>query len=198
LSPLDGVTIERWNSKRFGGVGTPRIAKRTRPVRAIVIHSTEGGEKLGSARNVASWLDHPDARGNYHYICDAGGIIQFAPDERAAWGANTANHWVISVALCGTAKQTREQWLDPLSSAGLTNAAKLCAALCIEHGLEVAKLTHEQIRAVHSKSSDATGFLGHVDVRDALGSGTHWDPGEGFPYLEFLLAVRGYVELACT
>jgi N-acetyl-anhydromuramyl-L-alanine amidase AmpD len=198
LSPLEGVTVERWASKRFGGVGAPKIATRTRPVRAIVIHSTEGGEKLGSARSVASWLDNPGAKGNYHYICDASGVIQFVPDARAAWHANAANQWTIGVALCGTAKQTREQWLDPLSSAGLTNAARLCASLCIEHGIDVAKLTHEQIRAVSSKSSDATGFLGHVDVRDALGSGTHWDPGEGFPYLEFLLAVRGYVELAGT
>lgn len=192
---MSNLTITKHNSKRFGGVGAPKITKRTRKIQGLVIHTTEGHEKTGSARNTCAWWDNPAAKGNAHYVCDDQTIIQFIPDDRAAWHATAANQYTIGIEICGKAGQTQEQWYDEYSIKTLINAAKLCAKLCVEHDIEVRKLTHAEIQDIHNRKSDITGFLGHVDVRDALKSGSHWDPGPNFPWLDFLYSVLQYKEI---
>lgn len=204
-----GLVIEAWVSKKFGA-DCKLLPQRKRRVQGIVIHATDGNERMGAARDCCAWFDvvaykDPKSgaivkkpRGEAHYACDARDVVRYADPNRNVAHANAVNEWTIGVEIVGKANQTREQWLDELSTGALVSAAKLCAYLCVTHGIEVAKLTHEQIRAVHSRSSDATGFLGHVDVRDALGSGNHYDPGPHFPWLEFLLSVRAYVEIGAS
>lgn len=192
-------TIERWKSKRFGGVGCPKLGTRKRAIRGIVLHSTEGRETKGSAAASCAWFDNPKAGGNAHYCCDANTVIQYADDCRPAWHASAANQWSIGVEIVGRAAQSPDEWLDPYSLATLDNAARLCAILCNLHGIEVRKLTPSEILSIHAGPPvEVSGFLGHVDVTRVLKSGSHTDPGPSFPYLEFLLAVRGYIELGAT
>lgn len=191
------MTIERLDSKRFGGVGCPRLGARKRRIQALVIHSTEGGETMGSRRGVCSWWDNPAAVGNAHVVVDAGGAIQYAEDDRAAWHASQANHWGKGYEICGRANQTREQWLDDLSTGALRLAAQLMAADCDRYGIEVRWLSDSELLMIHAGDELVTGITDHATIDRVWPKkrGGHTDPGGAFPRHDYLLAVRGYLEL---
>lgn len=190
------IEIERWNSKRFGGVGCPKLAMRTRRLQVGTIHCTAGSEKIGARRNVCTWWDDPRAGGNAHHVIDAGGIVEFAPDNRVAWHASQANSWSKGYEFCGLASQTRAAWLDDLSTGGLRLGAQLMARDAITYGWEVRWLTDEELLAIHAGNTALTGFTDHATIdRVWKKKSPHWDPGPDFPTVDLLLAVRGYVEL---
>lgn len=186
-----------WNSTRFGGVGCPKLSMRTRRIQALVIHCTDGGEALGSARGVCSWWDNPAAAGNAHKVYEKGGIYRYAADDRAAWHASQANQWSLGYEFCGKAGQTREQWLDDLSVGGLRLGAEDMARDCQTYGIEVAWLTDDHLRAIHGGNTQITGITDHatIDRVWAKKSGGHYDPGPNFPTVDLLLAIRGYLQL---
>lgn len=190
------VTAKPWASKRFGGTGAPKLKTRELPATVFTIHTTEGAERAGSAAGACSWFDNPESMGNANDVADADGVIEFAPTSKLTWHAGGINAVSISLEICGKAGQSMADWRDDWSTKALTNAAKRAAAKCIETGIEVRKLTDDEIRACKAGATDVTGFAGHVDVNRALGvKGGHYDPGPLFPWQDFLLAVRGYIEL---
>ena len=204
---IHAFVIDQWKSKKFGGIGAPKLALRNRDIQGLLIHCTDGGERPGSAPGVCSWFDtieYKDPKsgkmlkkgpGEAHVIADPGQIIQFADWNRVANHGNAANGWTIGLEICGKASQTREEWLDDLSVGALKRAAWVSAYLCKKFGIEVRKLQPQEILDIHGKKSQLTGFLGHVDVTQVLKSGSHYDPGPNFPWLEFLVAVQGYLSL---
>ncbi len=179
-------------------------------MRAIVLHSTEGTETPNSDEGACSWWDNPASRGNCHYVC-GDEVICFAFDDRNSWHANAACPWTVGVEIVGKAAQTGPstelpfsmtdengkpfEWLDAFSLTGLDHAARLCAYLCITHGIEVRRLDDREIRLLHAGDTALSGFLTHSDVTRALKSGSHTDPGKGFPMLQFLTAVDGWVKI---
>ena len=200
--------IKLWPSTKFGGRGCPDMKDRTKVIRAIMVHATDGSERMNSAGGVCAWWDvtkykdaktgelKTKARGEAHFVCDPGQVICYAPANRNVPHGNAGSGWSIGVEITGLAKQTREEWLDQLSRGALTFAAQLCADLCIVHTIEVRKLTPDEIKAINAGTdTTTTGFCAHVDMRDVLKSGTHYDPGPHFPWLEFLVAVRGYITI---
>ena len=190
------VVAKPWNSKRFGGTGCPKLKDRQVPATVYTIHTTEGGERAGSAAGACAWFDNPASMGNAGDVADADGVIEFAPSNKLTWHAGGINAVSLSLEICGKAGQTQSEWQDAWSTKALKNAARRAAAKCIEHGIEVRKLTDDEIRACKAGKSDVSGFAGHVDVNRALGvKGGHWDPGPLFPWADFLIAVRGYIEL---
>lgn len=190
------MNITNWNSKRFGGVGCPKLALRTRAIQVAVLHCTAGSEKVGARNNVCTWWDQPQAGGNAHVVIDAGGVTQFAADNRVAWHASQANGWGKGYEICGLAEQTKEQWLDDLSVGGLRLAAELLARDAITYGWEVRWLTDEELLAIHAGDTTITGFTDHATVdRVWKKKSPHWDPPPSFPRLDLLLAIRGYHQL---
>lgn len=200
--------IKLWPSTKFGGRGVPNMKNRTRRIQSLMIHATDGSERMNSANGVCAWWDvtkyqdaktgetKTKARGEAHYVCDPGQVICYAPPARNVPHGNAGSPWSIGIEITGLAKQTTEEWLDQLSRGALTFAAQLCADLCIVHEIEVRKLTPAEIKAINAGTdTTTTGFCGHVDMRDVLKSGTHYDPGPNFPWLDFLIAVRGYVSI---
>lgn len=188
--------IENWASKRFGGIGCPRLKKRMRKPQAIGLHCTDGSEQLRARLNVCHWFDQPAAAGNTHLISDASGVSRYAADDRSAWSATKTNEFGLHIEFCGKL-QTREQWLDELSSGGLRHGAIACAVWCIKYGFEVRLLSDEELKAIVAGDTAITGFFTHEQV-DRLWppkKNPHRDPGKDFPMLDFLLAVRGYIEI---
>lgn len=151
----------------------------------IVIHSTEGHEGSGSTdANVAAGIAVAKAGKSFHYVVDADSATQCVPDELTAWHARkTGNARGIGVEICGTAKQTRAQWLDTASLATLNNAARLIADLCVRHGIPPVVLGAEELKR------NLSGITTHAAVSAAWGESTHWDPGPDFPLDEFVRAV---------
>lgn len=187
--------FRQWVSR----VPSPNTSKRPAGVspRVIVIHSTESHERPGAARAVAqNWFALAKARVSAHYLVDPLEVVQCVPDELAAWHAGKINSVSIGIELCGKAGQSADEWLDEHSKATLGRAAGLVAYLCKLHSIEVRVLTDAELLASLTDPS-TTGIVGHVDCSRVLG-GTHWDPGPSFPWLDFMIAVRGYLELLDT
>jgi N-acetyl-anhydromuramyl-L-alanine amidase AmpD len=118
-------------------------------------------------------------------VCDSDSIVQCVPDDRRSWAAGTkGNDLGIHVELCGRAKQTAAEWLDPVSLAGLRLASRLVATLCKRHGLPRQFVTAEElVRGVK-------GITTHDEIRKAWKQTTHTDPGASFPMAEFMRAVQ--------
>lgn len=198
---IDYPKIESWNSKRFGGIGCPKLKKRTRRIQAIGLHCTDGSEALRSRLNVCHWWDQPAAGGNAHLVFDASGVSRYAADDRSAWHASKSNEWSVGHEFCGKL-QTRAQWLDELSSGGLRNGAIIAAQQCVEYAIEVQLLSDDEVRAIVAGDTTITGFFTHKQI-DRLyppkpPKWPHGDPGDEFPMLDYLLGVRGYIELGAA
>lgn len=188
--------LYRYPSKRFGGVGCPLLGKRTRRIQAIGLHATAGSEGLGVANNVCHYFDQSKTPGNAHTIFDAKRPVQYAADDRAAWHASQGNQWSKGYEFCGQAGQTLQQWLDDLSLGGLRWGAMVGALDCMRYGIEPRLLTDDEVRAIHAGDTTITGFYPHSQIdRIWPKKNPHWDPGPHFPMLDYLLGVRGYIEV---
>lgn len=157
----------------------------------VVLHSTEGAEKYGSAMAIAQWFRGKDApQASAHYVVDPGAIIQCVHETDGAWAVGSSNLCSVSIEICGTARQTAEQWHDELSTAILHNAAKLAAEICARHDVPV------QWCGADALARSERGITTHKLLNDVFFKGpkskAHWDPGPNFPAVEFIEAVRSF------
>lgn len=154
-------------------------------MRLIVIHTTQNKEAAGVAKAVAYFFT-TRADGSSHYVVDDLEVYQCVDDWHEACGAPGANHDGIHVEHAGMAGQTPEEWMDLYSQAELRNSADLVRALCEIYEIPPVRLTVEQVRDGVSK-----GICGHVDVSRAFGKSDHTDPGEHFPWDDYIRMVTG-------
>ena len=165
-----------------------RRAVRRGPVLWLVLHSTEGYEGPGRAIACARWLAKPKKRGrrsSAHYILDGRDIVHLVHDDAEAWHAGTtANKHGIGIELCGSARQTREQWLDAQSAPMLIHAAMLIRALADRHAIPL------NVACAQDLKQFRRGVTTHADVTMAFGETTHWDPGPSFPMMDLIIAAR--------
>lgn len=163
---------------------------RNRPVQYAVIHYTAGSEGPTSAEaGVAYDKTRPDGT-SCHCFADSNTVLREVPDvDRAHAARYHGNEIGLQLELCGTA-QTRDQWLDPVSSATLRLGAKQVAEWCRDHALPVRRLTVAETRAAYYNTAGnrPKGIVGHVDCTQAYpeDGGTHTDPGREFPWDVFL------------
>lgn len=161
--------IEQMPSPHFSRI-------KDRQVLQIVVHSAECGETSNADRGVGTWFQNPASKVSAHYGVDNDSITQYVDEAHVAWHASQVNDWTIGIELAGKANQTREEWLDAYSLALLENAAELIADICRRYDIPCAVLGASEVKA------KTKGIYGHAVVRVAYGSGTHWDPGQGFPW----------------
>lgn len=176
-----------------------RRTSRTR-VDWVCIHTAECAETNGSAealaRYCASGCDGRNA--SWHYCADADSIVRCVPEEHVAYCTSTAS-WpdgfdmrAIHVELAGRASQDDGQWSDEFSRAMLDRVARLVAGICRRWSIPVRRVNHQGLMR------DLRGITGHVDVSRGPGRGrtNHTDPGDGFPWADFVAAVERYSEEA--
>jgi N-acetyl-anhydromuramyl-L-alanine amidase AmpD len=174
-----------------------RRTNRTR-VDWVCIHTAECAETNGSAealaRYCASGCDGRNA--SWHYCADADSIIRCVPEEHVAYCTSTAS-WpdgfdmrAIHIELAGRASQDDWQWGDDFSRAMLDGVARLVARICRRWSIPVRRVTY------HGLMRDLRGITGHVDVSRGPGRGrtNHTDPGDGFPWDDFVAAVGRHYE----
>lgn len=156
-----------------------------RNLRVIVIHDMEYPEGNAGAEWCAAYFAHPNApRASAHYYVDSDSVIQGVLVKNVAWAAPGCNRDGIQIEMAGYARQTRTQWLDSASSAELSLAAQLVAALTKRYGIPIVQLSASDLRAGRA------GITGHKTVNDAYHESDHWDPGPNFPWDWFIAKVK--------
>lgn len=160
----------------------------SRMVDLIVIHTMESPEKPDTAEAVANWFAGPTApMASAHYCIDNNSIVQCVFDHDVAYAAPKANHNGLHFEHAGRASQRAADWSDAYSTGELLLSAELAAIKSKEYGIPLVHLTPAQIRA------GKLGFAGHIDITNAFpGSGSHTDPGPGFPWPRYLRYVKAF------
>lgn len=146
----------------------------------IVLHGTVSPCEPGGAHAVARYFQHPAYESSAHYVVDPTAEFQCVYDHTIAWhdGTNTNS---IGVEMCDPVEGPASRWADGHHQAMLARTAALVGALCDAYGVPKRRISPAQIRA------GERGICSHVDMRDAFpGSTSHWDPGPGFPWGQFL------------
>ncbi len=163
----------------------------------VVIHYTAGAEGRTAAETGVAYDKRRPDRVSTHFFADQDSTpqeVKLADMAYAAYG--TGNRLGVQIEICGTL-QSRQQWLDPVSTATLINAARITAELCRKYRLEPRRLTHDEMRRAWAARGHGThsprGIVGHVDCTLAYGQGDHTDPGAGFPWDYFLGLVREHL-----
>lgn len=162
-------------------------ARRTGSVRLVVVHTPEWAESASGAEAVARYFaTMSDGRkASTHIVVDSDSVVQCVKDSFVAYGAPGANHDGIHVELTGVAGQTRVQWRDKFSLATLALGADAVAQYCLKYDIPAVHLSDEQLLQGH------LGIVGHDQVSRVYKQSDHADPGPDFPWVRFLMYVKG-------
>lgn len=159
-------------------------AGRRRPVRVIVIHTTESPETSGMALAVANYFARPTTQASSHLVVDNAATIRCVRDEDTAWAAPGANADGLQIEHAGYAGQSAAQWIDGYSIAELNVSAHAVARWCSQFNIPAVHLTDAQLAA------GAKGIVGHYQVSAVYAQSTHTDPGPNFPWARYIAQVR--------
>lgn len=159
-----------------------------KPINRIVMHSTVGPTKGGSARGVANYFAHAVTRpSSAHYAVDAVEVVQVVFDGDTAYHAPPNAH-SIGVEMCDYPHPTSgARWEDKDHKALLNNAARLVAELCLAYDVPPWFVGPVRLRL------GRRGVTTHAAVRDAWHQTDHWDPG-AWPRRAFMREVRRQVK----
>jgi hypothetical protein len=174
------------------------VSNRTEPIEKIVIHTNQGPERDGSARDLVRYL--ASIVGGYHEVVDNKEEIKCARDDQVVAGAKGMNARGYHICGIGYAEQTRAQWEDSYSAPELVRLSARTAAACQRFGIPATHLPATPSAMGHG----VKGICGHRDVSDAIVPGGHWDPGpprdrpdqhDGFPWDTFMALVQQIINV---
>lgn len=158
--------------------------RSTNPPRVIVLHTTEGNEREGSAKSSATWCASGQTVGSAHLFVDNRETWRGVPDVARANHAAGANDFSLGLECAGRASQTAAEWADAFSVAMLDRAAHIVAAWSTRFEIPLVPIGPDELRA------GAAGVCQHVDVSRAFGLSDHWDCGDAFPFDALLAHAR--------
>lgn len=159
------------------------------PISRIVIHATAGGRGFpgesaaGTARQTAEYFQKPRAGGSAHYVEDIASEEHCVPESAVAWHAPPNVH-SLGIEICAEATYSRDQWLSAQVWPAVVKAAARARELADRHNVPKVKLSPTDLL------NGAHGICGHVDVSQAWHQSSHYDPGPGFPWPEFMAEVN--------
>lgn len=158
------------------------------PITRIVIHATAGGRGYpnesgpGVAEATAHYFAEPGCPGSAHYVEDLDSEQHCLPENVIGWHA-PPNKGSIGIEVCADANYSPEEWLSPQVWPAVERAAARARDLCLRYGVPIAKLSPADLLA------GKHGICGHIDVSQAWHQSSHWDPGPGFPWPQFMALV---------
>lgn len=176
--------------KRFPSPAPPYVGPafrssegNNRPIRRIVVHSTVGPTKAGSARAIGAYFRSSSAGGSAHYVVDAGEVVQSVYDNVIAWHA-PPNPGSLGVEMCDYPHATSAaRWNDADHRKMLDRTAELVAQLCLAENVPPVFLGPIRLRL------GRRGITTHNNVSVAFRQSSHWDPG-AWPRRRFMRRVR--------
>jgi N-acetyl-anhydromuramyl-L-alanine amidase AmpD len=166
-------------------VGPPAHSSGTanKPINRVVIHCTVSPCQPGVARATGRYFKMASAGGSAHYVVDPTEAVQTAWDSVTCWHAPPNSH-SLGVELCDPMTGPDSRWADANHQSMLKRTAVLVAQLCLAYQVPITRLSVSELQA------GRRGICGHVDVSQAWKQSTHWDPGPGFPWDQFMTYVR--------
>lgn len=168
-----------------------------KPIDRIVVHSTVSDCKPGGARAISRYFRSERAGGSAHYVVDPAEAVQSAWDSVICWHAPPNRH-SIGVEMCDrpgpvpgqsvsaarrAALRRSWRWRRTEQRQMLRRTARLVAELCAHYDVPPWFRTAKQLR------NGARGVTTHLEVSQAWGQSTHWDPG-WWPRWWFMRMVR--------
>lgn len=170
-------------------LGPPKFhgGSDNKPINRIVIHSTVGPTKVGSARGVAAYFKTTVTRpSSAHYVVDAGEVVQVTFDSVEAYHAPPNLH-SLGVEMCDfpddRLPRGLERWKDADHRSLLRRVIALTAELCLAYSVPAEFLTVSDLLA------GKRGITTHNNVSHAFHESTHWDPG-AWPQVEFMTRLQ--------
>jgi hypothetical protein len=158
-------------------------------VQLVVIHTTEGSSGIASAEDGAAYDQRRTDGTSTHYFHDSDSTIQCVrTDDQAHAARAQGNRRGIQHELC--AKAGSQNWDNSYAQAMLRRAARQVARDCKKWDIPVRHLTVSQV------ADGVKGICGHYDITRAFpqDGGTHTDPGNRFPWTDFLNMVRDILD----
>lgn len=154
-----------------------------KPINRIVIHSTVGPTKKGSAQKIADYFKRTTRSASAHYVVDEDTVLQVVLDGDVAYHAPPNRH-SIGIEMCDyPVPRGKKRWDDAEHKKMFRLTARLTAELCLAYDIPVVLLNAKQLRA------GRRGITTHAEVGKAWGLTSHWDPG-AWPHRAFIKAVN--------
>jgi N-acetylmuramoyl-L-alanine amidase CwlA/endonuclease/exonuclease/phosphatase family metal-dependent hydrolase len=168
-------------AKHRGGSQTPTL---------IVIHSTVGPTKKGSARSIGNYFKRGTVVSSAHYGIDAAEVIQYVGDHTVAYHCGY-NQNSVGLEMCDYPSSTSSaRWKDADHKAMLSRTAKLTAELGAAYGIPMRFLSDAKLRKWgENKIAKNGGIVTHDQMSRVFKKSSHWDPGK-WPAATFLLKAK--------
>jgi len=161
-------------------------------IRLICVHTMEAPEKPDIAEAVAAWfggLRGTPPLASAHLCVDQNSAVRCVLARHGAAAAPGANTDGYHIEHGGFARQSAEEWKDAASSSMLGLSAEQSARVTMAYAIPIRKLSVTEVADGVTK-----GFCGHHDVTLAFRKSTHVDPGEHFPWDDYLGRVESWTK----
>ena len=153
----------------------------------VVVHTSESGDT--SAQSLCDFMAQPGDRpspsggfygSSYHAVttndpADAP-YVQVQGADHGPFSAPPLNGSWWHCVIPGRASQTRDEWLDVASLAGIHGVAHFIVDKSKVDGFPLERCSVSDLLAGDG------GYCGHVDVANAWHKSDHYDPGPFFPW----------------
>lgn len=164
-----------------------------RQIRLLVVHDMEFPETKTAAEDVAHFFANQPkgSNGSSAHVCvDCDSAVSCVFDHDIAWAAPGANSDGWHCEFAGYAKETKRDWKSKYNQEMIFKVAvPIFAHKALTYHIPAVIVRPDGLRAGQS------GITTHKFITESgIGgsAGTHRDPGDNFPLVDFVEAVRKY------
>ena len=171
-----------------------RSPRRQDPTGCIVLHTAENATDLimpdAGAEGVAGFIRSRLGPGSYQTVGDSDSRVKLVEygDESYHCRTYRANQWALSYSFACRADQWAvlpDEWVAGAMAQGAAEVADMAEWLLLDHNIT---FTPQRITATEAVNG-AVGFCTHAE----LDPGRRTDPGDGFPWFDFLTACESTI-----
>lgn len=159
-----------------------------------VVHTLECDAIDGLGEDLARGYFQND-QVSVHTVSDPGkNVAGLKTDVQGYHAGATANKYGNADEVTGRAAWPRSTWLSGNPRKALERQWIAIARFCVVNGFTPQEIRWLSIAELRTLS--VRGCCGHVDLSEAFGESSHWDPGPDYPYDIAMTTIRWYAGVA--